>query len=221
MFFYSCIVPQQYHSITFTVYLADYDFSLIQVERPENAKERYGEQKIDTLTDKKYKTFFEDDLVKILWVVSNEVGFEFLIENKTDHTIKIVWDEATYMDEKGMNHKIMHSGIKYNDREKSQPPSNIIRKGKLEDLIFPIDNVYFDERWNKKSLFLSKDFHSEYDPGIYHTFEDFQNTVNKNLNNNVSVLLPIQIENVTNDYIFTFQITNIETKQRKHSDNVN
>ncbi|MCX6163883.1 MAG: hypothetical protein NTU73_03310 [Ignavibacteriae bacterium] len=204
------------YSSSYSVYRAAYNIELIKVERPENAKERYGEIKIDTVTgNEKYKSFFEDDLVKILFL-ANSRKITFLIENKTDHSIKILWDESAFIDSKGVSHRIMHTGIKYNDRENPQPPSVIARKGKIEDLVFPTDYVYYSDGWKEMPLFVDFDYHSAYLRGDYRNFLDFREDVNKNLNKEYSVLLPLQIENVTNDYIFTFKVNDIKTEEERN-----
>src|SRR5882672_5126752 len=120
---------------TYTTYTADYQISLTKVERPEKAGSRYGPQKVDVITtDQKYRFSFEDNMVRILWVVG-KTRINFLLQNKTDYSIKIPWDEAAYVDELGRSHRVMHSGVKYTDRDRSQPPSVIVRKGSIEDLV--------------------------------------------------------------------------------------
>ena len=108
---------------------AYYDIGLTEVERPALAKERYGEQKITKAREEGVeKYYFEDELVKILWLPSSS-NVSFNLTNKTDHSIKIIWDEAVYVDTIGVSHRVMHSGVKYMDRSNSQPPSVVVRKG--------------------------------------------------------------------------------------------
>jgi hypothetical protein len=199
-----------YVSIT---YKAEYQISLIKVERPEKASARYGLQKVDAVTaDDKYKYSFEDDMVKILWFVgSRQIGF--LIQNKTDYSVKIPWDEAAFVDESGRSHRVMHSGVKYTDRDKSQPPSVIVRKGSIEDIVFPTDYVSWESgsrysagSWDERPLFLNNDYHGEYSKGKYSSFNDFKKAVQNNIGKQIQVLLPLQIQDVVNDYIFTFNV---------------
>ena len=195
------------------IYKAEYQISLIKVERPKKATARYGLQKVDAVTvDEKYKFSFEDDLVRILWLVgSNQISF--LVQNKTDYSIKIPWDEAAFVDENGRSHRIMHSGVKYTDRDKPQPPSVIVRKGSIEDIVFPTDYVSWESgsrhsagSWNEKPLLLSIDFHGQYLKGKYSTLDDFEHAVKENIGKKIQVLLPLQIQDVVNDYIFTFNV---------------
>lgn len=203
-------------------YMAFYSFSLQNVERPEKTSQRYGPQKIDTLSnEKKYKFYFEDELVRILWDI-NVLKIVFSLQNKTDHSIKIHWDEAAYMDENGRSHRVMHTGIKYTDREQSIPPSVVVRKGIIEDIVFPTDYIYWEEgsryttgRWKEKPLFSPYlDIHcTYYQKGEYPSFEAFDKVAKSKVGKTIQVLLPLQINDVVNDYIFTFKIEDVSTRQ--------
>ena len=199
-------------------FFAIYSLSLQTVERPQKATQRYGPQKIDILsTNEKYKFYFEDNLVKILWIVTSR-HIAFLLQNKTDHSIKIPWDEAAYVDETGRSHRLMHSGIKYSDRDRPIPQSVVVRKGILEDTIVPTDYISWSEgtkysagSWDEKPLLPDSDFHGDYIKGKYPTLEDFDNAVKSYIGKTIQVLLPLQIEDVINDYIFTFKIDSVST----------
>ncbi|MDP2993122.1 MAG: hypothetical protein Q8N82_07165, partial [Deltaproteobacteria bacterium] len=195
----SC-APMSYQTTplpTFTTYKADYQISLNKVERPEKAGNRYGPQKVDAIaTDQKYRFAFEDDMVKILWFVGS-TNINFLLQNKTNYSVKIPWDEAAYVDEYGRSHRVMHSGVKYTDRDKPQPPSVIVRKGSIEDIVYPTDYVswssgtrYSSGSWTEKPLLLSMDFHGQYLKGKYSSLAEFEEAVNKNIGKQIQVLLP-------------------------------
>jgi hypothetical protein len=141
------------------------------------------------------------------------MSLSFLLENKTDYSIKIPWDEAAYVDEFGRSHRVMHSGVKYTDRDKPQPPSVIVRKGSIEDIVYPTDYIswssgtrYSAGSWVEEPLFLAMDFHGEYFKGKYSSLAQFEEAVNKNIGKQIQVLLPLQIQDVVHDYIFTFTV---------------
>ncbi|MEA1972593.1 MAG: hypothetical protein U9N34_04775 [Candidatus Cloacimonadota bacterium] len=195
---------------------AKYQISLTEVERPEKAGNRYGPKKIYTETsNNKYKFVFEDDMIKILWLIdSNQILF--LLQNKTDFSIKIPWDEAAYVDEFGRTHRVMHSGVKYTDRDKVQPPSIIVRKGLIEDLVYPTDYVswssgthLYSGRWETKSLLLTTESYYTYLGGKSSALREFEEAVNQNIGKQIQVLLPLDIEDVTHDYIFTFTVEEV------------
>jgi hypothetical protein len=197
-------------------YVADYNISLYKVERSEKASQLYGTSRIDSVSDNsKYKYLFEDSLAKILWLVDSK-QIIFSIENKTDQTLEIPWDKAAYVDENGHSHRVMHSGTKYNDRSSVQPPSIIVRKGILEDFVFPTDYVQFvsgydgaNGYWNQQPLITDYEIHQNIvDPNCL-VFDDFEKAMKKNIGKTYQILLPMQIDNTVNDYIFIFRIDNV------------
>lgn len=193
----------------FSRHRAVYDISLTEVERPLDAKQRYGESRIVRFEEEgKTRYSFEDNMIKIIWIPTSE-RFFFSLKNKTTHSIKIIWDETVYVDENGMSKRVMHSGIRYIDRNKSQPPTNIVRGATISDLIFPTDNVYFTSYWHKKPLFPNYIFSTEEKNGS----EELLNKAKPLLGRSVQVLLPLQIEDVVNEYIFAFKINDVRIKQ--------
>ena len=215
----------------YPIFIAKYSISLWRVESPEKSSERYGIQKVDTISQKsEYNYSFEDDNIKILWIATSR-NISFYLQNKTDHSIKIPWDEAAYVDENGFSHRVMHSGIKYIDKDKTMPPTVIVRKGFIKDIVFPTDYVYYDEgnrsyisdpsSWEKKVLLL--DYRSQYgesnvsqedysrDDSL--AFEKFNKEVKLNIGKNYQVLLPLQIKDEINEYIFIFNFDDVTTKQ--------
>lgn len=184
---------------------AQYDIGLSDVERPATARERYGESEITRLEEEgldKYR--FEDDMIRIAWVVGSS-SLSFVMENKTDHSIRVIWDEAAYVDPGGMSHRIMHSGVKYIDRSEPQPPTVVVRKGKIDDVIVPVDNVYFTGGyggWAESPLL----------PISGYTAEQRRQAAYGYVGKSIQVLLPLQIEQVVNDYIFRFRINDVDLR---------
>ena len=207
-------------AIDSTTYTADYDISLSKVERPEDASERYGNQVIESLDAEKYQYYYEDDLVKVLWVV-NSSNIAFSLKNKTDNSIRIPWDEGAFIDEDGSSHRIMHSGIKYTDRNQPQAPSIVARQASIEDIVVPSSYVEWSEggqysagEWVTKPLLPDFDYHDNYSSGDQTSFEEFERTVKSKVDKSIQVLLPLQIEDVVNDYIFTFEVLSASASQK-------
>jgi hypothetical protein len=188
----------------------NYDISLDEVERPAIAKQRYGEQKIIKTEEEGYKYVFEDEMIKILWLPTSS-KIAFLLENKTDYSIRIIWDEAAYVDENNHTHRIMHSGIRYIDRDSAKPPSVVVRKGKLDDVIIPSDYVVSGTYgWREIDLFPTEKM--DVDP------QQFLKESKEFIGKKFQILLPIQIEDVTNDYIFTFKIDDVNLAKKNKSE---
>ncbi|MBT3961477.1 hypothetical protein HOE22_03965 [Candidatus Woesearchaeota archaeon] len=188
-----------------------FDMNLDQVERPKDAKERFGEINT-TVVDSLGKQYlnFEDDLIKAQFLFGySQIGL--LLENKSEHTMKINWDNAAWISPSGNSSRVIHSGVRLMDRNSPQSPSVVVRNGKLSDIIIPSDNIYFESGqyggWRYLGL-------------IHHTSVmtmDMQAELSKaksQVGKTCGVLLPIEIEGVQNDYIFTFAIGEATIKDR-------
>ena len=161
--------------------------SLSKVEKPSNSAVRYG--KTTSVTEKDITKYsYEDNFINIL-IFAGSSQFNFILKNVSTNTVKVVWNEAVFVDVDGSTSKVMHSGIKYSQREGDQPASTIIKGAKLEDLAAPTDKVYYDDvlkEWSSKSLY------SNADPKLE--------------GQTIKLMLPIQVKDVVNEYIFEFKL---------------
>ena len=177
---------------------ASYDICLSSVESPANAKKNFGETKIvlsqeDDLS--KYK--YEDDYISIKWFVL-QTQFHFTLENKSPHSIKINWDDMSYVDINGKVGRVMHSGIKYAEKNNSQPPITVPRGATIDDILIPTDNVEYGSYigWYTNPLINA----------TYSSVEEMKELGVKNIGKEMRILFPIIIENVQNDYVYTFKV---------------
>ncbi|MFY9125207.1 MAG: hypothetical protein WAO59_08170 [Bacteroidales bacterium] len=187
-------------------YQGFYIVGLQNVERPENAKERYGESKIVNFEEEgKTKYSYEDDMIKIVWLPLS-TQFSFTLQNKTDHSIKIIWDEAAYVDPNGSSGRVMHAGVKYIDRNNPQPPTVIVKNAIIDDMIVPTDNIYYVSGqyggWRIKPML----------PNRANTQEELNALTQQYIGKEVRVLLPLEIQGTVNEYIFTFKVEDFIAK---------
>jgi hypothetical protein len=188
-----------------------YDIVLEEVERPPEAKERYREQKISSAEEKGYKYMFEDEMIKILWM-SSSAELRFRLENKTNHSMKIIWNDAVYVCEKGKSHRVMHAGVKYINRNNPQRSSIVAGKAGITDFIYPADYAnYIYDRWVENPLQaggwivkpLLPNSQEGGDP------QKLLNSATNYIDKTMQVLLPIQLEDVTYNYVFTFKVKDV------------
>lgn len=162
--------------------------ALTKVEKPSNPDVRYG--KTTNVTEKDITKYsYEDNFINILIFAASE-QFNFILKNVSDNTLKVVWNEAVFVDVDGSTSKVMHSGIKYSQREADQPASTIIKGAKLEDLAAPTDKVYYSEKlnkWTSESLYANAKQELE--------------------GQTIKLMLPIQVKDVINEYVFEFTLT--------------
>lgn len=184
----------------FKSYVASYSVGLSTVESPADAKQQFGETKVVSFNEEgvsKYR--YEDDYIDIVWFVGSK-QFNFTLKNKSGHTLKINWDDISYVDTKGQVGRVMHAGVKYTDRNNSQPATTVPKGASISDILLPTENVYFVSGqyggWKENYLI----------PCVYKTHEDFNSGASLLVGKTMTVMMPIMIENVQNDYTFTFNI---------------
>ena len=202
---------------TSVVHNLNYDIVLKKVEKPDKAEMPQGEFKISETEEMGYKYKFEDQTIKTLWFPTPKQVL-FSLENKTDRSIKIIWEEVTYICEKGRSHRVIHMGVKYESRNVKQMPAVINPWTKVKEFIYPADYVsYVDDRWAERpgwsGLWVEK-------PLFIHTRKGgdankFLNKAKKNIGKKIQVLLPIESENVKKIYRFTFLIEDVNLKKNK------
>ena len=178
--------------------------SLDKVELPSNSKDRFSETILKDSSDEGVtKYVFEDENIKIFWLVLDN-QYSFTIYNKTNHALKINWDDVVYVNTDKSISKMIHSGIKYIKMNEGQVPTTLPRGAKLEDILVPVDNIHFiSNKWITNSLF----------PNGFSS-DDAMETAKTLEGERVSILLPIKIEDVQNDYTFIFKINSVEVSSK-------
>lgn len=178
--------------------------SLYNVEAPKDAKTRYGETKIVPIQiDGKTNYQYEDDYIDIKWSVGQK-EFYFTLKNKSDYTIRLPWEDVSYVNILGSTGRVMHNGIKYSEKNNSQPPSVIPKNSSLTDVILPTDNVHYINVGTSSSWVTIPLINLSIDKN------NFEESKKQWIGKTVRVLLPIVIEGVKNDYIFEFRVEDIQ-----------
>ncbi len=166
-----------------------YNATLSKVEKPENPNIRYGETK--EIVDKNITKYSYIDSHIAIIILATSTQFEFTLKNISESSLKVVWNEAVFVDSDGSTSKIMHAGTKYLGREGDQPATTIIKGAMIDDLASPTKNVRYSdelETWVTDSMFPSE-----------------KALVVKP----IRLMLPIQIKDVINEYIFEFEVNYI------------
>lgn len=185
---YVCSVSNPEEAAFKTDLKGHYVSVLSKVEKPSNPAIRYG--KTTTVEDKDKnisKYSYIDNVIDIL-IFGGSTQFNFILKNVSDNSIKVIWNEAVFVDFDGTTSKIMHTGTKYSQREADQPATTIIKGAKIEDLAAPNCYVRYSDvlkEWVSDSMYPSQPAAS---PG------------------QLRLMLPIQIKDVINEYIFVFDV---------------
>ena len=174
-----------------------YDVIMTKVEVPEDYKQQFGETRVFNLSENEITKYtYEDELVSFTWYVS-KTQFNFRIENKTNHSIKIPWDDVVFINPGGRSMRVIHSGVRFVDRNAAQAPSVVAKNSALDDILVPSDYIYFvDDGGSGLGGWKMHD--------VFHNYEW--------IGAEASVVFPIVIENVTNEYTFRFRVNNVYKK---------
>lgn len=160
--------------------------TLAKVEKPEDPTVRYGETKV--INEKDVTKFnYIDKYIDIL-IFATSTQFNFMLKNVSENSLKVIWNEAVFVDYTGSTSKIMHVGTKYSQKEADQPSTVIIKGAKIDDLACPTQNVRYSDvlkEWVTDSMFPSESA-KNVDP--------------------IRLMLPIQVKDVINEYVFVFEV---------------
>jgi len=160
---------------------------------------------INLVSNNGHNYIYGDSIIKITWVVSPYM-MNFNLTNKTNKVIRVVWDEALFADINGNSSPVIHSGIRYMDMNNSHPATSITPYSSLSDMVQPIKNIYLDNIWSgwKQKPIL---------PNSANTKAELLILRNKYIGKRMTVVLPIKIGDVTNEYVFYFNINDFVQKK--------
>lgn len=200
-------------------YAARYGASLVEVSRSTATKQRYGAASAITLGDSSRYTF-EDGLVAVqIGVIHN--AFRLNVRNKGDQSIKLIWDETSFIDLDGTLSRVMHIGVKYVDRNSSQPPTVIPAQQRLADDLFPTNRVWY----RPPSPRLAAGYQNgpllkpAYAGSVVQAGEpvpaapdSFTTAVRSQVGRRFAIVIPFEAGGVKNEYTFWFRVNDAAVK---------
>ena len=149
------------------------------------------------------KTFDDGKILAKFSIGDKDVNFT--LQNLTADPMKISWDEASLIIY-GESKRIMHKGVKFNDRNSPQAPTVIPSNSQIDDLVLPTDNVYYQEgyssiagSWEQHDLFLTRDMNNE----------DTKKLIMGYKGKTFKFFLPIEQNGQKLNYTFEFEISTV------------
>jgi hypothetical protein len=134
---------------------------------------------------------FEDQSIQILFSAS-EKQIGILLYNKMNTPIKVDWNSLSYVDITGLAHGVVHTGVRYMERDRPQVPTVIPPAAMIEDAIIPSDHISYTPGsgggWSSRALFPDM---TETDLYIGKSF---------------SVFMPLELDGAVKNYSFSFRI---------------
>ena len=192
------------------LYLAEYDMALVFVDHSGTRVE----------LDPENRFVYEDELLSALFV-AREDRISFEVENRTQSTFRLVWDEAAFIDHEGNSSRVMHSGVAPATRYLPQAPSIIPAATRYSDFVIPTDHVRFHEGirgaegvavpagWESLPIvrpLVNEVVQEDVESGVPPANAIFRNQVEGNRGKRFGLLLPIEGTDLRREYTFWFEI---------------
>lgn len=144
---------------------------------------------------------YTDRIIGAAWAFS-QTEFELLLENRTDHSIRILWDGAVFVGPEGTCEPLVSGGVTVADRFNAQKPTVIPAGAAVSEQLLVPGRVYYDEHlrtWKTSSLL----------PTEFATRKDLMETAPAMCGKTVKVLLPVECEGVIYEYLFSFTVDSV------------
>jgi hypothetical protein len=87
---------------------------------------------------------FRDATVAVSFSVGDQ-SFQMRFENLTVSNVKILWDRAEYTDANRQTHRLMHSGIRFQDRNNPLPDQAVPPRAAVQEAVIPVSKVFFSQ----------------------------------------------------------------------------
>ena len=88
---------------------------------------------------------FQDKVVSVSLIVEDR-QFHLNLANLTSSELKILWDRAEYTDIKNRQHRLMHSGIRAQDRNNPLPSQSVPPHDSVQESVMPTNSVVYSQQ---------------------------------------------------------------------------
>lgn len=166
-----------------------YDMPLIAVERPTDVSARWGDHEIRPADSTGF--VYEDELVRMT-VAKGKGTFHLLLENLSEHTIQLIWNEAVFVGPTGTSSRVSSGETRVMDMNRSQPNAVIPRGANAMLIAVPNDHHYTGTYSSGTIDFVPT-------PEIAPRLEGSE----------LRLVLPLQVQGVVNEYSLLFRIEDV------------
>lgn len=178
-------IEAQWKQIEKEAMQGSYKMHISSVQKPKSSKFAKGEL---VNTDK--SMVYTDNYTSLI-VMPQDDNFFFSLNNKSQSNIEIDWDRIIYIDENNHSGRVIHSGIKYTERNSPQTPSLVAPTTSITDVIIPVNNIYLSTvsyEWRISSLINNANIKGSHD------------------GKNIKIILPIKIDGASYEYSITYNL---------------
>jgi len=124
---------------------------------------------------------YEDNAVRVEFYDFTGDYPEFTLRNISGTPLTIIWDLCAFVDSTGRSQRVKISETPFSDRGKPIPPTLVIPRAFISEIIVPLDSIVYDEEWI------------------------VNNSIPKEADQTFAVVLTVEQEGRQTTYIFTFE----------------
>jgi hypothetical protein len=135
---------------------------------------------------------FRDATIDVSFMFGDQ-SFQLRFENLTAQNVKILWERAEYTDTNGQSHRLMHSGVRFQDRNNPIPDQIVPPRSAVQEAVIPISKVYFVQQ---KKLY-----------AIRPLFELDTDTAAGLKGKAINLFIPVEVNRAIIPYNFKIEIT--------------
>jgi hypothetical protein len=143
---------------------------------------------------------FRDATVAVSFIIDGR-SLQLRLENLTSSDVKILWDRTEYTDANKQAHRLMHSGIRFQDRNNPIPAQLVPPHSAVQEAIIPVDLVSFSQQKKSYELRLLMPLDSD--------------TAAALKGKELVLFIPIEINRQIIPYNFKFEITDAVKEEMK------
>ncbi len=135
---------------------------------------------------------FRDATIAVSFKLADQ-SFQLRLENLTSRNAKILWDRSEYTDPNGQPHRLMHSGVRFQDRNNPIPDQLVPPRSSVQEAVIPISKVSFIQEKKAYEIRPLFDLHSNSAAGLK--------------GKTINIFLPVEIDRAIIPYNFKIEIT--------------
>lgn len=144
---------------------------------------------------------YSDRVIDVAWAFWQST-FELVLENRTEHAIRLLWDGAVFVDPDGRAAALVHGDVTVADRFSSQKPTVVPAGAVVYETVSTPGSMYYDEHlrtWKTAPML----------PTEFATRKELLETAPAMRGKEVRVLLPVECEGSVYEYVFRFTIDRV------------
>jgi hypothetical protein len=182
---------EQYKPVTLSLrQINDGDVLTIKLEKLLQARIRMAYRLISPAVSQELQ--FRDATIAVSFSIGAQ-WFQMRLENVGPRDFKILWEQSEYTDVYKHSHRLMHSGVRYADRNNPIPAQVLLSHGSIQEAVIPVSAVFVSQE--KKGYDIKPLFFLESDAALGLKGSVF------------NLFIPIEINRQIIPYNFKIEIT--------------